>query len=257
MSNSKCNYNCDFKSILKNKNKKIIEHVEGEKTIEGQSFYEKNKVKILLSSIWIFTILIEIFIYKQFISGSGSSGSSGYDSSSYVQPYAQQYGQPYGQPYAQQYGQPYEQPYEQPAKTYGYGENPSRSFDSQSDLVAGISGGFVRVMSGGGLLFPNLSLFQEIALATPIIIAMIASAWVIFKYTKRNKCLAYILAFIPPIGFPASRFYTDHMGLNLGTFARTILFPFGNIFDAVQIWRGKMDPENGWSGDGKCNIFKI
>jgi hypothetical protein len=87
----------------------------------------------------------------------------------------------------------------------------------------------------------------------PILIASLISLWIVWKYTKRSKCIAYFLTLIPII--PANRIYTGHV-FSLLTPIRFIPF-FGQIMDIVILYLGYMKPSQGWDGDGTCKLFLI
>ena len=121
-------------------------------------------------------------------------------------------------------------------------------------------GNILNVMTGGNILniMTGGASGKTIMYGFPIFIALIASMYVIYKYAKRSKCIAYLLTFLPPLGIPANRIYTGHAGLNFGTFFRMLFPPVGIPWDIYLLYSGKMNPKQGWtsgSKDGKCKLF--
>ena len=245
-----------------NNNNKITEHFD-KNTISA--FYEKNKVLVLLSIIWIVTIIIEVILYLVIRNKNKQNSQSQYGQYSELPNSQSQYGQyselpnsqsqQYYQPqYDQtQYGQTgqYDQTqYSQPQ--YG-GVNKlielefATNYDIRENIIKNLSDNLIKTMIGGG--------GANGILALPIIMAIIASFIVIYKYTKRNKCIAYLLNMIPLA--PLNRIYTGHFNPGLGTLFRMFVPILGQMWDFYSLWSGKMVPTQGWSGDGTCNIFSI
>lgn len=98
---------------------------------------------------------------------------------------------------------------------------------------------------GGNILIP-FRLFR-------FFIYIILSVLVIITYIPNNRCVAYGLAFLPPVGFPTNRFYTKNL-YSVGTIFRALI-PFSGLYDIYAYKKGILKPNIEFKDDSECKIF--
>ena len=125
-------------------------------------------------------------------------------------------------------------------------------------------------IQGGNL--ENMFIVEYFVYLLPIIIASSLTMTILWKYTKKEKCVAWVLSLIPYA--PAARFYigidkffspfTYVYLINLLAFfipsslpltiKLALFIPFGNIMDWILLYIGRLNPLTGWAGDGTCSF---
>jgi hypothetical protein len=97
--------------------------------------------------------------------------------------------------------------------------------------------------------------FKKFMMMIPILIGIILSFIIIWKYSKRNRCFAYLLAVLSPI-IPLNRIYTGNF-MEWSTLLRFI-FPVPILSGFIDIFmydKGYLKPKYEWSESSKdCNL---
>lgn len=210
--------------------------------------YIQENYRYYIGTIWIITLIILILVYLYRNSGT----NMGY-----------QQKMPYNMGF---------QPLMQPNMGFQQPMQPNMGFQPPMGIPIemGINAlppkyrNFARMMSGGtknrkpniqygGLIWKLFSsgAMEYIAYMIPILSATILTIYILWRYAKKSKCIAYILAFVPII--PASRIYMGNF-FSLWTLAY-IVPGLGNIIDIILLFLNKINPSTGWEGDGTCKLI--